>query len=112
MLDRIDEGTLSHQDARPTGRGAVASTRMANHWRATMQKTALTIFGTLLISGITVQMAAASEHHRSKAYFGRDLSEFRRAYNLVNGPINVTLRAQDRFDRSVPFDPAQNGSGN
>jgi hypothetical protein len=55
-------------------------------------------------------MAAASEHHRSKAYFGRDLSEFRRAYNSVNGPINVTLRAQDRFDRSVPTDPALNGS--
>jgi hypothetical protein len=81
-----------------------------NQWRATMQKTALTIFAALLISGMTVQMAAASEHHRSKAYFGRDLSEFRRAYNSVNGPINVTLRAQDRFDRSVPTDPALNGS--
>jgi hypothetical protein len=85
---------------------------MSNQWRATMQKTALTIFGTLLISTMTVQMAAASNHHRSKIYFGRDLSEFSRAYNLVNGPIDVTRRAQDRFDRSVPFDPAQDGSGN
>ena len=42
-----------------------------------MQKTALTIFGALLISGMAVQMATASEHHGSKAYFGRDLSEFR-----------------------------------
>ena len=63
-----------------------------------MQKTALTIFGALLISGMAVQMATASEHHGSKAYFGRDLSEFRRAYNQVNGPINVTPRALDRSD--------------
>jgi hypothetical protein len=86
--------------------------QMSNQWRATMQKTALTIFGALLISGMAVQVAAASEPHRGKAYFGRDPSEFSRAYNLVNGPINVTLRAQDRFDRSVPTDPALNGSGN
>jgi len=78
-----------------------------------MQKTALTIFGALLISGMAVQMAAASEHHRSKAYFGRDVSEFRRAYNQVNGPINVTPRALDRFDPSIPRseDPALNPSG-
>jgi hypothetical protein len=43
---------------------------MSNQWSATMQKTALTIFGALLISGMTVQMAAATEHHRSKASFG------------------------------------------
>ena len=42
-----------------------------------MQKTVLTIFGALLISGLAVHMAAASEHHRSKAYFGRDLSDLR-----------------------------------
>jgi hypothetical protein len=87
--------------------------QMSNQWRATMQKTALTIFGALLISGMAVQMAAASEHHRSKAYFGRDVSEFRRAYNQVNGPINVTPRALDRFDPSIPRseDPALNPSG-
>ena len=77
-----------------------------------MQKTALTIFGALLISGMAVQMAAASEHHRSKAYFGRDLLEFRRTYNQVNGPINVTPRMLDRFDPSRPGgeDPALNPS--
>ena len=34
-----------------------------------MQKTALTIFGALLISGMSVQMAAASErhHHMTRA---------------------------------------------
>ena len=51
-----------------------------------MKKTALTIFGALLISGLAVQMAAASpQHHRSKAH----LSNFRGAYNQVNGPISV-----------------------
>jgi len=63
-----------------------------------MQRTALTIFGALLISGSVVQMAAASEHHRhlSKAYFGRYLSDYRGAYNQVNGPINgsATVRAE------------------
>ena len=78
-----------------------------------MQKTALTIFGALLISGMAVQMAAASEHHRSKAYFGRDLSELRRAYNQVNGPINVAPPALDRFDPSRPggVDPTLNPPG-
>jgi hypothetical protein len=51
-----------------------------------MKKTALTIFGALLISGLAVQMAAASQHHhRGKAH----LSNFRGAYNQVNGPISV-----------------------
>ena len=51
-----------------------------------MKKTALTIFGVLLISGLAVQMAAAStHHHRSKVH----LSHFRGAYNQVNGPISV-----------------------
>jgi len=51
-----------------------------------MNKTALTIFGALLISGLAVQIAAASPyHHRSKAH----LSHFRGANNQVNGPISV-----------------------
>ena len=65
----------------------------------TVQKTALTVFGVLLISGMALQLAAASEHHGNKAYFGRDLSEYRRAYNQVNGPINITPRALDRLTR-------------
>ena len=78
-----------------------------------MQKTALTIFGALLISGMAAQMAAASEHHRSNAHFGRDLSELRRAYNQVNGPINVAPPALDRFDPSRPggVDPTLNPPG-
>jgi hypothetical protein len=40
---------------------------------ATMQKTIVTVFGALLISGMAVQMATASEHHRhvTKANFSR-----------------------------------------
>jgi hypothetical protein len=68
----------------------------------TMRQTTLTIFAALLISGFAVQMAAASPHHQNKAYFGRDLSEFRGTYNQVNGPISVAPRAHDRFDPSLP----------
>ena len=68
-----------------------------------MQKTALTILGALLISGSAVQLAVASEHHhRSKAYFGRDLPEYRGSYNQMDGTISVTPRVFDRFDPSVP----------
>jgi hypothetical protein len=79
-----------------------------------MQRAALTIIGALLISGSAVQMAAASPYHRSKAYFGRDISEFRGAYNQANGPISVAPRALDRFDPAIPRseDPALNPSGN
>jgi hypothetical protein len=79
----------------------------------TMRKTALTIFSALLISGLAVQMAAASEHHRSKAYFGRDLSNLRGAYNQVNGPVIVAPRTLDRFDpsRIGGEDPSLNPSG-
>ena len=56
----------------------------------TMQKTALIIFGALLISGSVIQMAAASEHHRHKAYVSRDVdrSVLLRAYNQANEPLN------------------------
>lgn len=78
-----------------------------------MRKTALTFFGALLLSGLAVQMAAAAQHHRSKAYFGRDLSDFRGTYNQLNGPINVAPGVPDRFDPSRPGgeDPALNPSG-
>lgn len=68
-----------------------------------MQKTVLVMFGALLISGSVIQTAAASEHRHngSKAYFGRDISEYRGSYNQV-GPINVVPTAPDRFDPSTP----------
>jgi hypothetical protein len=69
----------------------------------TMQRTVLIMFGVLLISGSAVQMAAAAEHHHkgSKAYFGRDISNYRGSYNQL-GPIDVAPRALDRFDPSAP----------
>ncbi len=80
-----------------------------------MQKTALTIFGALLISGMAAQMATASEHRGNKAYFGRDYdrSVLRRAYNQVNGPIYAAPQMLDRFDASRPGgeDPSLNPSG-
>lgn len=69
-----------------------------------MHRIVFVMLGVLLISGSAVQMAAASEHHnRSKAYFGRDLSEIRGSYNQA-GPINAAPRALDRFDPSTPRD--------
>lgn len=78
-----------------------------------MQRTSLTILGALLISGWVMQTAAASEHHRSKAYFGRDISEYRGAYNQGDGPISVAPRVFDRFDPSTPpsANPVLNPSG-
>lgn len=78
-----------------------------------MRKTTLGIFGVLLISGLAVQTAAASEQHRSKAYFGRDVSDFRKAYNQANEPVIVAPHVFDRFDPSRPgsVDPDLNPSG-
>jgi len=67
-----------------------------------MRRTALSLLGVLLISGLAVQLAAASEHHhRSKAYFGRYLPEYRGTYNQLDGPISAAPRVFDRFDPSV-----------
>ena len=69
-----------------------------------MQRTAFIILGVLLISGSVVQVTAASERHqtnRSKAYFGRDISEYRGSYNQV-GPITVAPPTLDRFDPAAP----------
>lgn len=53
-----------------------------------MQKSAITILGALLISGLAVQMATASEHQM----------KLRRAYNQWNGPVIVTPPARSYFD--------------
>jgi hypothetical protein len=53
-----------------------------------MQKKALTVFGALLISGLAVQMAMASDHH----------TRFRKAYNQVSGPTEVTPTIRYNFD--------------
>ena len=78
-----------------------------------MRKTALTVFGALLISGSVVQMAAASEHHHhvTKANFARHHSDFRGAYNQVMPvTVRVTPRALYRLDTDGSdfrgFDPS------
>ena len=53
-----------------------------------MQKTVRTILGALLISGLAIQMATASEHH----------TKFRRAYNQWNGPVVVAPPARYNWD--------------
>jgi hypothetical protein len=53
-----------------------------------MQKTVITFLGALLISGLAVQMATASEHH----------TKFRRAYNQWNGPVVVVPLARYNWD--------------
>lgn len=54
-----------------------------------MQRTALTLFGALLISGMAVHVAAASEQRQStKANFARHHADFRGAYNQM-GPIDA-----------------------
>jgi len=57
-----------------------------------MQRTALTILGALLISGMAIPMAAASEHqhHPTKANFARHHANFRGAYNQLR-PINASV---------------------
>jgi hypothetical protein len=55
---------------------------------ASMQKTVRTILGALLISGLAIQMATASEHH----------TKFRRAYNQWNGPVVVAPPARYNWD--------------
>jgi hypothetical protein len=79
-----------------------------------MQKTALTIFGALLISGLAVQTAAASDHH----------ARFHRAYNqMTSGPVVVTptryisdnngLSVRERDPSRVGGeDPTLRGNGN
>ena len=71
-----------------------------------MQKAAVTVFGALLISGMAVQMAAASEHHHqhlTKANFSRHHSDFRGAYNQVNGPINVSVTPRALYGTDTDF---------
>lgn len=68
-----------------------------------MQKTALTIFSVLLISGLAVQTVSASENH----------SKFRRAYNQVtNGSPAGTPTVRYIWDNGLGIgvdDPSRVG---
>ena len=67
-----------------------------------MQRTALTIFGALLVS---VQMAAASEHHHhvTKASLAQRNADFRGAYNQADGPINVIVTPPAIYGADTDF---------
>jgi hypothetical protein len=72
----------------------------------TMRKISLTIFGALLISGSMVQMAAAAEQnkHVTNANLARHhYSDFRGAYNQVNGPTNVISVIPSAIDHGTDF---------
>ena len=67
-----------------------------------MQKTALTIFSALLISGLAVQTVAASDHQ----------ARFRRAYNQVmdgSTVVTPTIRSWDNNGLGVGNDPSRVG---
>jgi hypothetical protein len=90
MMGRVDETWFCRIKTKDAYCEVQLPRRNVQPMEASMQKTVLTTLGALLISGLAIQMATASEHyHRSKAYVGRDLSEFRRSYNQVSGPIYV-----------------------
>ena len=67
----------------------------------------LTILGALLISGMAVQMAAASDHrhHVTKANFARHHAEFRGAYNQMR-PVNARVAPPVGDAGSRGFDPS------
>jgi hypothetical protein len=83
-LGAIDDGVAASR--RNAGPEAFASN--VQQMETIMRKTALTIFGALLISGLAVQMATASEHHM----------KLRRAYNQFNGPVGATPPARYNWD--------------
>ena len=79
---------------------------MSDQMETTMQKTVVTLFGALLISGMACQMAAASEHHHrvTKANFSRHhAADFRGAYNQINGPINVSVTPSVLLQHDTDF---------
>jgi hypothetical protein len=86
----LEEAVLSQQDTKKCE--ALLPRRHVQPMETNMQKTALSIFGALLISGTAVQMAGASEHHHvTKAnYSQHHLADFRGAYNQVR-PTNVSI---------------------
>ena len=71
MLARVDDVKSFHRDANCARR--YPPRLDVKPVETSRQKTTLTIFSALLISGLAVQTVAASEHH----------SRFRRAYNQV-----------------------------
>lgn len=70
-----------------------------------MRKTIITLLGALLITGSTVQMATASEHHVRKAYRAPMSSseQFRRANNSVDVQTSGVRNDYSDFERRNTF---------
>jgi hypothetical protein len=102
ILGRIDEeGFVASGNVPPTEQDALASNVQPME---TIMEKILRIFGALLISGMAVQMAAASEHgHLTKANLSRHHSDFRGAYNQVSGPINVSVTPSALYRTDTDF---------
>ena len=66
-----------------------------------MQKTAVTVFGALLISGMAVQMAAASErhHHVTQANFSRPSFGLSRSIQSDERPDSMSVSPQVCYHR-------------
>jgi hypothetical protein len=88
MLGSVDEAGFSRINTQDAQSEAQLPRPNVQPRETSMQKTAITIIGALLISGLAVQMATASEHHM----------KLRRAYNQFNGPVGATPPARYNWD--------------
>jgi hypothetical protein len=61
-----------------------------------MRKAAFTLLGTLLIAGLAMQAAAASEHH---ARAGRDHHRWDRTYNQLREPNTAAPYVRDGYGK-------------
>ena len=64
-------------------------------------RTAFTILGALLIAGLAVQMARASEHHLRTGR-AHDRSDYRRAYNQLNEPFYAVPQTREGYSGGKP----------
>jgi hypothetical protein len=65
------------------------------------KRTAFTILGALLIAGLAVQMARASEHHLRTGR-AHDRSDYRRAYNQLNEPFYAAPQTREGYSEGKP----------
>jgi hypothetical protein len=71
-----------------------------------MRKLAITILGALLITGLTAQIATASEHHRSGAHRAALATgeQFRNANNLAASTSCQNREPGNPYDKETDFE--------
>jgi hypothetical protein len=67
-----------------------------------MQKTALTLFGALLVAGSMVQMASATEHHKHRAHAAAS-AQFLNANNAVHASAACQKEGGNPYDRETDY---------